>query len=77
MMAPPQVIRSQTIPQQDNNFLSSYIASKLLSESSVPSKTTMPSSEPTPIPSSDLAPPRIIEKDKPVITTPTPPISIN
>jgi hypothetical protein len=72
MMAPPQVIISQPTPQQDNSLLSSYIASKILSESNTPNRAGIPSSEPAPIPSSDLAPPRTIEPDKPVITTPAP-----
>ena len=42
-MAPPQVIISQPAPQQDNSLLSSFITSKLLSESMNVNRTNMPS----------------------------------
>jgi hypothetical protein len=42
-MAPPQVIISQPAPQQDNSLLSSFITSKLLSESMNVNRTNIPS----------------------------------
>ena len=84
MMAPPQVIISQPTPQQDNSLLSSYIASKILSESNTPSRAVIPSSEPAPIPSSDLAPApppsikpsAIIRTDEPQPPQPPPKIDV-
>jgi len=84
MMAPPQVIISQPTPQQDNSLLSSYIASKILSESNTPSRAVIPSSEPAPIPSSDLAPApppsikpsAIIRTDEPKPPQPPPKIDV-